>query len=136
MGDSGNDDSHDGGRDKAGEYYASLPITISQLHEAIEALGPNAWRMFTRLWEIACEIPAPLKRPLYEASPQADSALNQAVEAPPRPDAATIEPGMPDRVAGFLRHQPRDPPAWVYPESPAERVERHELEDIGGWVGG
>jgi hypothetical protein len=149
-GDSGGNGSHDGRRDSDSRAF---PSTVGALHEAIEALGPNAWRMFTRLWEIACEIPAPPTNrpgaPLHEASPPADSSLNhspealRALPASPRPDAAQLEPGlqnalpgMPDRVAGFLRYQPRDPPAWVYQESASERAERQGLEDIGGWVGG
>jgi hypothetical protein len=57
AGDSGNDDSRDGRRDKAVEYNVSLPTTVGELHEAIEEMGPGAWRTFTRLWEIACGIP-------------------------------------------------------------------------------
>jgi hypothetical protein len=43
---------------------------------------------------------------------------------------------MPPKVAGFLRHQPKDPPPWVHVESEGEKAERQALEDIGGWVGG
>jgi hypothetical protein len=60
----------------------------------------------------------------------------------PRPDAAIIEPGllkalleMPPKVAGFLLHQPKDPPPWVYLESEAERSQRQALEALGGWTG-
>jgi hypothetical protein len=139
-----------------------FPATVGQLHEAIEALGPNAWSVFVCCWQTACGIPAPPENrplgrrfqpstPLHEASSQADPAspVDHSLEAlcaispSPRPDAAQLEPGllwalpgMPDRVAGFLRHQPRDPAPWVYRESAHEKAERQALEDIGGWVGG
>jgi hypothetical protein len=67
----------------------------------------------------------------------------RAMSPSPRPDAALIESGllkalptMPPKVAGFLRHQPKDPPPWVHVESEGEKAERQALEDIGGWVGG
>jgi hypothetical protein len=39
-------------------------------------------------------------------------------------------PAMPPRVAAFLLHVPRDPPAWFYRESEAERTEGQALETL------
>ena len=157
-GNSGGNGSHDGRRDSDS---LAFPSTVGQLHEVIENLGPTAWRKFTRLWEIACEIPAPPEnRPLGRrfrpgvalvnktttaASPVTTPSLDalRSMPPPPRPDAAELEPGlraalpsMPTQVAGWLRHQPRDPPPWVHRESAGEKAEREFLQDQGRWPGG
>jgi hypothetical protein len=42
---------------------------------------------------------------------------------------------MPERVAAFLLHVPRDPPVWRYQESAGERAEREFLQGEGCWTG-
>jgi hypothetical protein len=125
----------------------AFPETVSQLHEAIENLGPGAWRIFTRLWEIACEIPAPPEnqRQQKTASVPCPSAEPHKPDTPLLPlpaNAPLLEeglhrelPGMPEKVAAFLLHVPRDPPAWRYCESLDERSQREQLESEGCWTG-
>jgi hypothetical protein len=136
-------------RDKAVEDNVSSPTTVGELHSAVEALGPGAWRMFTRLWEIACEIPAP---PENQRKQKPGCAPILATEPHGKPDAPLpplpansplLEEGLhralPEmtnpRAVAFLLHVPRDPPAWRYQESEGEKAERQALEDIGGWSG-
>jgi hypothetical protein len=139
-----------------------FPATVGALHERIEELfGPPGWTALVMLWHEACGIEAPPKREKHEdrrfwpaatpiddttaASPSVPPSIEalRAMSPPPRPDAAIIEPGllkalpeMPSKVAGFLCHQPRDPPPWVYQESAGERAEREMLEREGAWPGG
>jgi hypothetical protein len=61
--------------------------------------------------------PLPVNAPLLE------KGLHQAIS------------GMPERVAAFLLHTPKDPPAWRYQESETEHTERDLLEREGAWTG-
>jgi hypothetical protein len=73
----------------------------------------------------------------------AESHGKPDVPLPPLPaNAPLLEVGlhkallsMPERVQAFLLHVPRDPPAWQYQESEAERAERQALENLGAWTG-
>jgi hypothetical protein len=135
--------------------------TVGELHERIEELfDASGWSTFVSCWLEACNIEPPPKRESREhrklhlsAAPIDDSAAASPADVPsiealralppsPRPDAAIIEPGllnalptMPAKVAGFLRHQTRDPPPWVYQESAAEKAEREFLQGEGCWTG-
>jgi hypothetical protein len=134
---------------------AGAPETVGQLHEAIENLGPNAWSEFVCCWQTACGIPAPpenrsLGRRFQPGAAPIDNSAAAAPAATPCLEALRRPPdngyeldeglraailNAPYKVTAMLLHSPT-PPAWAYQESPAEKVERQALEDIGGWVGG
>lgn len=119
--------------------------TVGQLHEAIEALGPNAWSMFVGCWLEAAGIEQPehKQKPVCVPTPTAEQPGTPDTPLPRLPSSACpMEEGlrsalleMPPRVAAFLLHVPRDPPAWRYQESAGERAERQALENLGAWTG-
>ena len=137
----------DSGQDTASDAIAQAgPITtVGQLHEAIEVLGPGAWSTFTALWQQSCGIEQPehKQKPDCAPCPAAEPHGKPDTSLPPLPaNAPLLEEGlhrelssMPERVAAFLLHVPRDPPVWRYHESPDERSQREQLENEGCWTG-
>jgi hypothetical protein len=131
------------------EYNVSLPITVGQLHEAIENLGTNAWSVFVGLWQEACGIEEPKKeekhnqKPALAPCPAAEPDGKPDVPLPPLPAAAPVLEeglhrelaGMPERVQAFLLHQQKPTPPWKHQESESERLERQALENLGAWTG-
>lgn len=120
--------------------------TVGQLHERVEELfGPPGWAVFIELWQEAAGIQQPRRQQKLDRAPILAVEPDRKPDAPLPPlpaNAPLLEeglhrelPGMPERVAAFLSHVPRDPPVWRYQESAGERLERQALEHIGGWTG-
>ena len=122
------------------------PVMVGQFYEMVEALyGAPDWAALVSFWQEAAGIRQPRRQPkpdfssviAVEPNGKADTPL------PPLPERCfPLEEGlhwalpeMPEKVAAFLLHVPRDPPAWRYQESTGERAEREFLEAQGGWTG-
>jgi hypothetical protein len=128
---------------------SGLPATIGALHEAIESIGPNAWSVFVNLWQKACGIQEPAKNEKRKWKPTGASIHPAEPHGKPDTPLPPLPPtpyeieeglyralsGMPERVAAFMLHTPKDPPPWRYRESEGERSAREGLESIGGWTG-
>jgi hypothetical protein len=138
-------------------------ITVGELHTAIEeSYGKPGWTAFVQCWQEAAGIKQPerksirsdtdaLNRIPEQTNPTVVSAQSTSfksttfdTEQPPMPPTPyDLDPAFaraigtaPRKVAAFLLHVPRDPPAWRQKESESERSQREQLERIGGWPGG
>jgi hypothetical protein len=136
--------------------------TVGLLYEAIEEMfGPAAWTALVECWHTAAGIVQPERKSIRSdtdilnripdrTNPAAISAQSTIfkstafdTEQPPLPPTPyDLDPGLahaigtaPWKVAAFLLHVPRDPPAWRYQETEAERAHRELLEGEGSWTG-
>ena len=129
----------------AGTKFDSV-TTIGELHESIaQHFGPAGWTALASFWAEAAGLPQSKhlgERCLGPGEPSnapqsPEVPAEGAIGAPVQPDL--LDPAvlstMPDRVAGWLRYQPRDPPPWVYQESAGEKADREFLQDEGAWTG-
>jgi hypothetical protein len=121
-------------------------VTVGQLHETVEALyGAPGWVALVEGWHEAAGIEQPQRQPKTDCAliPAAEPDGKASTPLPPLPaDAPLLEeglhqalPGMPEKVAAFLLHTPKDSPPWRYVESEGERAERQALENLGAWTG-
>jgi hypothetical protein len=132
----------------ASQYRNSVmeSVTVGQLHETVEALyGAPGWVALVEGWHEAAGIEQPQRQPKIDCAliPAAEPDGKASTPLPPLPaDAPLLEeglhqalPGMPEKVAAFLLHTPKDSPPWRYVESEGERAERQALENLGAWTG-
>jgi hypothetical protein len=127
-------------------------ITLEGLHEAIcERYGNAGWRAFTACWQEAAGIKQPQRKDTRSpaditdripARPKDHGVLSAEPLVPLPPTAFQMETGlhqalpeMPERVAAFLLHVPRDPPAWRYQETAGEQAYREFMTEQGAWCG-
>jgi hypothetical protein len=137
-------------------------VTVGQLHATLEELyGVPGWTALVECWHTAAGIVQPERRTIRSdtdilnripdrTNPAAVSAQSTSfksaafdTEQPPLPPTPyDLDPGLahaistaPRKVAAFLLHGPRDPPAWRQKESESERSQREQLERLGGWPG-
>jgi hypothetical protein len=120
--------------------------TVGELQESIARhFGPAGWTALVSLWQEAVGIQPPKRQPKPDCAPIIAVEPDRKAETPlpPLPSSAyPMEEGlhralneMPEQVAAFLLHVPRDPLTWPYVESAGERAEREFLESQGGWTG-
>jgi hypothetical protein len=125
--------------------FASV-TTVGELHESVaQHFGPAGWTALVSFWQQAVGIQQPGRQPKPGCAPIIAVETDRKADTPlpPLPSSAfqmeeglrRALPEMPGRVAAFLLHTPRDPPAWRYQESAEERAERQALENLGAWTG-
>jgi hypothetical protein len=99
-----------------------------ELHESIARhFEPAGWTALVSLWQEAAGIQQLKRQPKPSCAPipAAEPLDKPERPLPPLPaNAPLLEKGllqaisgMPERVAAFLLHTPKDPPVWRYQES-------------------